>query len=103
MPLSFKRERTKAGMALITILSVICLGAPYAMGKTVVNVNIDKDQQHWISRGNSFAKSGKADKATEAYKQALASADSVASCLAIADATEHYGHVLLDARRACLT
>jgi len=103
MPLNCKRERTKAGMALIAILSVICLSAPYALGKTVVDVNIDKDQQHWISRGNSYAKSGKTDKATEAYKQALASADSVASCLAIADATEHYGHVLLDARRACLT
>jgi hypothetical protein len=75
---------------------------PSALGKHVDNANIDSNQQKCIDRGNSAAKSGKADKATAAYQQALASADTVASCLAIADGTEHYGHVLLDARRACL-
>jgi len=92
-----------ARTAIIVVSSLwLSHGSQSAFAKTAVNVNIDKDQQKWISRGNSAAKSGKGDKATEDYKQALASADSVASCLAVCDATEHYGHVLLDARRACL-
>jgi hypothetical protein len=103
MSLNRNAERTKSGVALATILTVLCFTSPCASGKTAVNLNIDKDQQRWINRGNSAAKSGKADKATQAYKQALASADTVASCLAIADGTEHFGSVLLDARRACLT
>jgi tetratricopeptide (TPR) repeat protein len=105
MFLSWQKARIKTGTALAAIFALLCLntGVPALASKQPFNANVDRDQQHWINKGNSYAKSGKADPATEAYKQALASADSVASCLAIADSTEHYGHVLMDARRACLT
>jgi len=66
------------------------------------NPNITKQQQSCISRGNSYAKSRKEAKATQAYEEAFATATDVNQCLAIVEGTEKYGSVLNDARRAGL-
>jgi hypothetical protein len=92
--------KTKAWISVVILL--MTLSGSTALAKKEKNPNIDSDQEKWINRGNSCARSGKADLATDAYKRALSSAQSVTDCLAVADGTEHYGNVLSDARRACL-
>ncbi len=90
---------------LVSVAILAAVSAPYLFTPALAgysNPNITKQQQSCISRGNSYARSRKEAKATQAYEAAFATATDVNQCLAIVDGTEKYGSVLNDARRAGL-
>ncbi len=66
------------------------------------NSPLTKPQISAAKRGNSYAKSSKADKAQAAYQPAIDQAVSVEQCLALVKNTEHFGSVLVPVRRNCL-
>jgi len=86
----------------LAILAILATCSVPGNARHKANPDLELDQQKLVQRGNMYARAGKAEKASNAYQQALSSANSVTECLAIASASEHYGHILLEARRSCL-
>jgi hypothetical protein len=92
----------RAIFALLVVLFCYALGTSGEAKKAIVNSPLTVEQQAQVKKANSAAKSGKAEKAATYYTAALSQATTVEQCLAIAQATERYGALLVSTRRACL-
>jgi DNA-directed RNA polymerase subunit F len=86
----------------LAIIAIFVASSVPGNARQTANPDLEPNQQKLVRHGNMYARLGKAEKASDAYQQALSSATSVGQCLAIASASEHYGHILLEARRSCL-
>src|SRR6516165_4031893 len=87
----------------VAVLSVPLAGSTAALAdNSKMGSLLPVEQEAKLRKANRYAKSGKPSKAAEKYQAALDSATDVAQCLAIAEATEKYGHPLMDVRRAYL-
>ncbi|MBX9666780.1 MAG: hypothetical protein K2X93_04135 [Candidatus Obscuribacterales bacterium] len=60
------------------------------------------NQQRDLRRAVSYAKKGRADKATPIYNEILSACTDLPKCIAVASYTEQYGFATVDARRAIM-
>jgi len=84
---------------LFALVSIVA--PPLSLGANNNSV-LTKTQQSAARRGNSYAKSNKADKAQSAYQSAIDQTISVEQCIALVKSTEHSGSILIPVRRNCL-
>jgi hypothetical protein len=87
---------------LVAALIHSSMGNSAQAKKAPVNSPLTLEQQATVKKANSAAKSGKSEKAAALYTDALSKADTVEQCLAICDATDRYGQLLVATRRSCL-
>jgi len=104
----FQKERfgncyIKNISAIWAILVTVVFSFPHPNWAYEASSPLSKTQQSSAKRGNSYASSGKADKAQTCYQTAIDEATSIEQCLALLKATEHFGSILLPVRRNCLT
>ncbi len=101
----FKAKKNKklaeSILAVALLVSLSSLRPSFASHKDP-NSPLTNSQQTQANRGNSYAKSGREEKAQVAYQGAIDQAVSVEQCLALIKNTEHYGHILIPVRRNCL-
>jgi hypothetical protein len=89
--------------ALATSIFIACvLSFPQGAHSASDNSPLTKPQISAAKKGNSYAKSSKADKAQVAYQTAIDQAVSVEQCIALVRYTEKYGSILVPVRRNCL-
>lgn len=96
-----KNKKLEDGALTIAILISFASAYPSFASKDP-NSPLTNIQQSQANRGNSYARSGKEEKAQVAYQSAIDQAISVEQCLALIKDTEHYGHILIPVRRNCL-
>ena len=90
-------------VTVVTSLSIFTSFCPAVISASnSADLSLTKPQQSAAKRGNSYAKSGKADKAQVTYQSAIDQAVSVEQCLALVKDTEHFGSILVPVRRNCL-
>jgi hypothetical protein len=99
----FGNYKIKIAFAVWVSLILVVFNLPYPNVASDTSSPLSKTQQSSAKRGNSYAGSGKADKAQTSYQSAIDQATSVDQCLALVKATEHFGSILLPVRRNCLT
>ncbi len=85
--------------AAILVTNTIFIVPAYSTRSTSV---LTKPQLSQAKKGNSYARSNKADKAQVAYQSAIDQATSVEQCLALVKSTEHFGSIMVPVRRNCL-
>ncbi len=98
-------RHTKHALAATSFTFLFLLSAlslPALASSKNINQPLTKPQQSAARRGNSYAKSNKAEKAQVAYQGAIDQAVSVDQCIALVKSTEHYGSILVPVRRNCL-
>ena len=88
---------------LSTLLLLAVLAGPVVAKKAVPSDSpLPEDVLKAVTRAGKSMKSGKYDKAAQQVQELLAGCNDVPKCLALAQATEAYGHPMLETRRACL-
>ncbi len=88
--------------AIVSFLLLANTAYPLYASSSNDNSPLTKPQQSAARKGNSYAKSNKADKAQGAYQTAIDQAVSVDQCIALVKSTENSGSILIPARRNCL-
>ncbi len=86
-------------------LIVMCAGLVYQPAfadKPDPNSPLTKEQQKALRKAASYAKKGRGDKASPAFNDILATCTDLPKCIAVAAATEDYGHSTVDARKAIM-
>jgi len=100
---SLHNYKMKTGFAVWPTVIFVVFNCLYPSSAYDANSPLTKTQQSSAKRGNSYAGSGKAEKAQSSYQSTIDEATSIEQCLALVKNTEHLGSILLPVRRNCLT
>ncbi len=87
---------------LLTAFLIVLFSCCPCMAANDQTSPLTKVQQSEAKRGNSYAGSGRAEKAQTSYQTAIDQAASIEQCLALINNTEHFGSILTPVRRNCL-
>lgn len=89
-------------VGIVALSVTLAVSAPLAQAKKDLNSPLTEQQQRLVTQAARNMKSGKHKLAEAQISELLETVNDVPKCLAIAAATESYGHPMNESRRNCM-